>query len=1050
MSFFGFDTALPSEADSSEPVRATHGRRTNNHRQHSTSPANASQTGKGLQKKQSRSRQQSGPLVDKGSQSSTNKDSSRQDQHQLLGLQSGVAVSDNMDGDHLDEMLRDRYENSLDTFGDNDQLMENYTRALDEENQDLNDETFGDAAIDPSGRDFQYANHNVPHELDRQGPARPSAEGSPISKSQQLQQKNELMAAQQQRRLMQQQAAENMRNQSAFNTMPGAPSNHPQVAPQYMRQMPPSYNGGGLSGISSNKPMSSFQEIEAQMMRQARMGASNTIKMDQSHLLSSDHMFSSRRVVDHLHPHNAGTPPTQGGGVFSQRSPQGMQSMINMSEVEAAMRSRQAQFGMQLPSPMHQSMMSNNNSPPMNASDIETMLRAQQMGQNSQIQLNQQLHSSQFQQMHPMIQQHGQPLMRSEMIPGRYDYASSPPVQNSPNTMFIEEQLRRQQLGEMQREHPMQPSQGGLSDNQTNRLASNLPQHQPSVVPEQQFTSHDLDYAEDLENEIGFEDPDCLEEIQTKSKLHKQKLEDERDQPIFAVDTDEDFPALGATRTTNSNNFKNNSRSKQPFNNTMQKKYKNQRERHQGDQRIPIDFVYRERERFTPNDSHLSREARYKGLMRKFEMEYIAKIQVSNLFSEDPHKDDYYYHVFTQRKKEKEAAELADGSTEKSGFADPSLNWQQSLFVKTGRKGGRGANAMLQVQHQMKRIIESRKHQRIKEQTLSLEGTLGKITSTTSRNPKKAIQVATSSPSEGHQSSVSSGNALSAGVVLKSIEKVYSTVLDLEYLQQSKNHEAESDEEKPSKYLHTQNKLWTSLRVMESTPNTMQHPFVCMLNYSKGARILPRALRFFDRNQLMQIFAVILNRFECLKVSNIFTGIQNSDVDAFMGNVIPLLVGVISEAPMIAVISLARTVLERHNIIWFAKNKVGISILTMLLSRAEVLKQGLPNIRAPSEQELGMWSEIYNFLFQSLQGHFSSLFPTNPLSADNVCVWQFMSAVAVGASGIDHQRILVTEVREHVMHASKTGDPKALDNVNLFLNALGLGISAAQLAAMPI
>ncbi|OAJ40270.1 hypothetical protein BDEG_24025 [Batrachochytrium dendrobatidis JEL423] len=150
MSFFGFDTALPSEADSSEPVRAAHGRRTNNHRQHSTSPANASQTGKGLQKKQSRSRQQSGPLVDKGSQSSTNKDSSRQDQHQLLGLQSGVAVSDNMDGDHLDEMLRDRYENSLDTFGDNDQLMENYTRALDEENQDLNDETFGDAAIDPS------------------------------------------------------------------------------------------------------------------------------------------------------------------------------------------------------------------------------------------------------------------------------------------------------------------------------------------------------------------------------------------------------------------------------------------------------------------------------------------------------------------------------------------------------------------------------------------------------------------------------------------------------------------------------------------------------------------------------------------------------------------------------------------------------------------------------------------------------------------------------------------------------------------------------------
>lgn len=56
--------------------------------------------------------------------------------------------------------------------------------------------------------------------------------------------------------------------------------------------------------------------------------------------------------------------------------------------------------------------------------------------------------------------------------------------------------------------------------------------------------------------------------------------------------------------------------------------------------------------------------------------------------------------------------------------------------------------------------------------------------------------------------------------------------------------------------------------------------------------------------------------------------------------------------------------------------------------------------------------------------------------------------MAVGAIGIDHQRVLVTEVRENVIKTSKTGDSFALDNVNLFLNALGLGIDATQLAAM--
>ena len=95
-----------------------------------------------------------------------------------------------------------------------------------------------------------------------------------------------------------------------------------------------------------------------------------------------------------------------------------------------------------------------------------------------------------------------------------------------------------------------------------------------------------------------------------------------------------------------------------------------------------------------------------------------------------------------------------------------------------------------------------------------------------------------------------------------------------------------------------------------------------------------------------------------------------------------------------------------------------------------------------------MWSEIYEFMFSSFKGQFPALFSVETSPADEVFVWQFLSAMAVGAFGIDHQKVLVTELRENVIQTAKTNHPKALENVNLFLTALGLNIDAAQLAAM--
>ncbi len=116
---------------------------------------------------------------------------------------------------------------------------------------------------------------------------------------------------------------------------------------------------------------------------------------------------------------------------------------------------------------------------------------------------------------------------------------------------------------------------------------------------------------------------------------------------------------------------------------------------------------------------------------------------------------------------------------------------------------------------------------------------------------------------------------------------------------------------------------------------------------------------------------------------------------------------------MSILIALMRIILERHNLVWLAKSRVGLVFLTMLLSRAEIVKQSasIEDEVSVSESELVMWTEIYSFLFMSFQGQFTSLFSSETSPSDEVFVWQFLAAMAVGASGIEQQKILVTELR---------------------------------------
>jgi len=56
-------------------------------------------------------------------------------------------------------------------------------------------------------------------------------------------------------------------------------------------------------------------------------------------------------------------------------------------------------------------------------------------------------------------------------------------------------------------------------------------------------------------------------------------------------------------------------------------------------------------------------------------------------------------------------------------------------------------------------------------------------------------------------------------------------------------------------------------------------------------------------------------------------------------------------------------------------------------------------------------SDLYDHLFNLLKNNFVSLFQENGSDQDDVCVWQFLAAIAISAQSIEYQKSLVMEVR---------------------------------------
>lgn len=248
---------------------------------------------------------------------------------------------------------------------------------------------------------------------------------------------------------------------------------------------------------------------------------------------------------------------------------------------------------------------------------------------------------------------------------------------------------------------------------------------------------------------------------------------------------------------------------------------------------------------------------------------------------------------------------------------------------------------------------------------------------------------------------------------------------------------------------------------------TAPHPFIQILSHGKGKKAIPRVFRHLDDQQRLTMLTLIVIHLDILDViRDAYPPADNTplpqkvrdEVELFSQAVMPPLFSYVNEAPLNIIIGLLGLVLDRAHVQSIIRTKVGVSMLTMLVSRAELVKQAQQS--TPSQQQQGQqqqqedwaqWSQLYSRLFDTIEPVLPFIFPTamDVRASDDVHIWQFLAAMGVGASP-DQQQRLVLGVKERVMETVSVCKAlpevesevreRRLGEVNLFMRAIGLDV----------
>lgn len=228
------------------------------------------------------------------------------------------------------------------------------------------------------------------------------------------------------------------------------------------------------------------------------------------------------------------------------------------------------------------------------------------------------------------------------------------------------------------------------------------------------------------------------------------------------------------------------------------------------------------------------------------------------------------------------------------------------------------------------------------------------------------------------------------------------------------------------------------------------HPFIAILSHAKGKKLIPRVFRQIDDQQRVTILTMIVVQLDMLDVIRFAQPLIEQDIpkavkdeiDLFAQAVEPSIFAYISDAALSIVIGLIGLITDRVNTQAVVQTRIGVNLLTRLISRAVLIMQS-NNVE---EADASQWTSTYTRLFDLLEPYLSYIFQTPVGSNDDFYVWQFLAALGIGANQEQQQRLVIgvkDRVMDSVQHAKSLPDEEGkprLDKVNLFMHAIGLDV----------
>ncbi|KAG4306270.1 hypothetical protein PORY_000258, partial [Pneumocystis oryctolagi] len=452
--------------------------------------------------------------------------------------------------------------------------------------------------------------------------------------------------------------------------------------------------------------------------------------------------------------------------------------------------------------------------------------------------------------------------------------------------------------------------------------------------------------------------------------------------------------------------------------------------------------------------------SRYNGLMTASDKNFVNRVQLSQLVSDDPYSDDFYYYVYNSLKSEKgqqQQQQQQRKSHDKPEQQRVSGCLQRERILNDSKRHKHDENPILKMQQQIQNIVAAGK-MKPKATQLSLEGALGKISFSTVRTPRQILNIKRpmdNNTEKNNKTTCDMNVKRNYKFYLYSIEKIYDDLLEIEEISRKQKRDRENglpveDNYKQNETLEfLKQRIWENLQIMEPVTKNLNiiHPFINIISYNKGKKLIPRIFEHISSEQKLAILTVIAIYLDHLDVvlydlynlsNESRSPSMKENIDIFTQVALPALLSCVSEASLQIIVDILSIMLDRMNFQLITMTKIGLSFLTMLISRAEIIKQ----FGQASENDLKQWRNIYDLMFSKLVGRFIHVFPPSLSFSDEIYPWQFMAACAI-SSTIEQQHILVTEVLDNVISSKHLPPDIAaikLDNVNLFLHALGLDI----------